>query len=134
MYRKLDDDLQVRQRPFKIFLSLLDRWEIGLPLTDALCLQALHALSQHLTTDRAPEDLIITASMLFGALDPFLVWRRLFHAIQKLLQGDIVDLNALDLIAFIQQTFILQDEEIVQIHVPLIIFAMVDLLEVSANL
>ena len=31
-------------RPFKIFLSLLDKWEIGGPLTDALTFDAFKAL------------------------------------------------------------------------------------------
>lgn len=31
-------------RPFKIFISLLDKWEIGGPLTDALVLDAFKAL------------------------------------------------------------------------------------------
>jgi hypothetical protein len=31
-------------RPFKIFLSLLDKWEIGGPLTDALAFDAFKAL------------------------------------------------------------------------------------------
>jgi hypothetical protein len=33
-----------RQRPFKIFISLLDKWEIGAPLTEALVLDAFAAL------------------------------------------------------------------------------------------
>jgi hypothetical protein len=31
-------------RPFKIFVSLLDRWEIGGPVTEALVIDALTAL------------------------------------------------------------------------------------------
>jgi hypothetical protein len=31
-------------RPFKIFISLLDKWEIASPLTDALVLDALKAI------------------------------------------------------------------------------------------
>ena len=33
-----------RQRPFKIFISLLDKWEIGAPLTEVLVLDAFSAL------------------------------------------------------------------------------------------
>lgn len=31
-------------RPFKVFVSLLDRWEIGGPVTEALVVDALTAL------------------------------------------------------------------------------------------
>lgn len=33
-----------RQRPFKIFIALLDKWEIGGPITEALALDAFRAL------------------------------------------------------------------------------------------
>lgn len=32
------------QRPYKIFISLLDKWEIGYPLTDVIVEDALRAL------------------------------------------------------------------------------------------
>ena len=35
-------------RPFKIFISLLDKWEIGSPLTEVLIYDALKAIRQHL--------------------------------------------------------------------------------------
>lgn len=44
-------------RPFKIFISLLDKWEIGSPLTEVLIYDALKALRQHLTGEsEARED------------------------------------------------------------------------------
>jgi hypothetical protein len=33
-------------RPFKIFISLLDKWEIGSPLTEALVYDAFKAIKQ----------------------------------------------------------------------------------------
>jgi hypothetical protein len=33
-------------RPFKIFISLLDKWEIGVALTDGLVYDALRAIKQ----------------------------------------------------------------------------------------
>jgi len=32
------------QRPYKIFISLLDKWEIGYPLTDVIVEDAFRAL------------------------------------------------------------------------------------------
>lgn len=37
-----------RQRPFKIFISLLDKWEIGASLTEVLVLDAFAALQTSL--------------------------------------------------------------------------------------
>jgi hypothetical protein len=41
-------------RPFKIFVSLLDRWEIGGPVTEALVIDALTALRNAM--ERAPDN------------------------------------------------------------------------------
>lgn len=51
--RQLEMDAQStdtvdRQRPFKIFISLLDKWEIGGPLTEVLVLDAFAALQTSL--------------------------------------------------------------------------------------
>lgn len=44
-------DTADRQRPFKIFISLLDKWEIGSPLTEVLVLDAFSALQTSLRPD-----------------------------------------------------------------------------------
>lgn len=38
-------------RPFKIFVSLLDKWEVGGPLTEVLVYNALKAIEKHVETD-----------------------------------------------------------------------------------
>jgi hypothetical protein len=35
-------------RPFKIFVSLLDKWEVGGPLTEVLVYDALKAIEKHI--------------------------------------------------------------------------------------
>ena len=43
-------------RPFKIFISLLDKWEIGAPLTEALVFDAFRALKQAIESGNDPGD------------------------------------------------------------------------------
>lgn len=38
-------------RPFKIFVSLLDKWEIGGPLTEVLVYNALKAIEKHVEAE-----------------------------------------------------------------------------------
>lgn len=38
-------------RPFKIFVSLLDKWEVGGPLTEVLVYTALKAIERHVEMD-----------------------------------------------------------------------------------
>lgn len=42
--RNVSPDSVEPQRPYRIFISLLDKWEIGYSLTNALILDALKAL------------------------------------------------------------------------------------------
>lgn len=55
-------------RPFKIFISLLDKWEIGSALTDVLVLDALKAILSLMqrSADENNEDvrLILGVSMI----------------------------------------------------------------------
>ena len=44
------------QRPFKIFLSLLDRWEIGSSLSPRLIIPALEAIRQSLESSPVPDE------------------------------------------------------------------------------
>lgn len=38
-------------RPFKIFVSLLDKWEVGGPLTEVLVYNALKAIEKHVKVE-----------------------------------------------------------------------------------
>jgi hypothetical protein len=43
-------------RPFKIFISLLDKWEIGGALTEAIVLDAFKALKSLVESDKASSE------------------------------------------------------------------------------
>jgi hypothetical protein len=43
-------------RPFKIFISLLDKWEIGGALTEAMVLDAFKALKSLIESDAASSE------------------------------------------------------------------------------
>lgn len=84
-------------RPFKIFISLLDKWEIGAALTDVLVYDAFKAIKQyvelhadasedvrqrHLCNDRytnrsGASQVILTASTLYEAIEPNVIWKQL---------------------------------------------------------
>lgn len=50
------DQTTERQRPFKIFISLLDKWEIGANLTEVGVLDAFQALKEDLRPGDAHDD------------------------------------------------------------------------------
>lgn len=49
-------DISDRQRPYKIFVSLLDKWEIGYPLTEVLVLDSFQALKLSFASDTTPDE------------------------------------------------------------------------------
>jgi hypothetical protein len=77
-------------RPFKIFISLLDKWEIGSALTDVLVLDALKAIRflMQRNAEERNEDISMTASALYEAVEPSILWKQLLAAIMKDLTED----------------------------------------------
>lgn len=119
-------------RPFKIFISLLDKWEIGSPLADILvydAFKAIKSLMEAHSTDSG-EDLMMTASTLYEALEPEILWKPLLSKIFKEMSGDGSQTEAIDLALFILDTFS-HDEEIQANHFPTIIAALLDLLDIQ---
>ena len=51
-------------RPFKIFISLLDKWEIGGALTEAIVLDAFKALKTLIESDTASSEDVGTFYLL----------------------------------------------------------------------
>ena len=49
-------------RPFKIFISLLDKWEIGGPLADTLVYEAFKAIKKLMEDDREGTDDVIASN------------------------------------------------------------------------
>ncbi|CAA7265849.1 unnamed protein product [Cyclocybe aegerita] len=118
-------------RPFKILISLLDKWEIGAPLTEVLVYDSFKAvmdLVQHPV--ESGEDLTMTASTLYEAVEPQLLWKHLLSAIFKDMTGDATEAEATRLIRFILKSFS-QDEEVQTIHLPVVFSAIIDLMAVE---
>ncbi|KAK4703671.1 hypothetical protein P7C70_g2546, partial [Phenoliferia sp. Uapishka_3] len=119
-----------RQRPFKIFISLLDKWEIGAPLTEVLVLDAFKALKGSLRPGDDHDELLMTGNMLFEIIDPFLMWKQIYGAVRDAVEGKGT-IESIDLARFIVHTFRLHDEEVQKLHAPFVAFGILDLIEVS---
>ncbi|KAI3621823.1 hypothetical protein WG66_015956 [Moniliophthora roreri] len=135
--RTLKDDMlspsddYSESRPFKIFISLLDKWEIGSVLTEVLIYDSFKAI-KHLieTSSDGNEDVVVTASTLYEAAEPQIVWKQLLFAVFDNLSGNGEQYDAIDMVLFVLNTFS-QDEEIQTIHLPLIFTAILDLMQLE---
>ncbi|KAM0788392.1 hypothetical protein ACM66B_001530 [Microbotryomycetes sp. NB124-2] len=121
-----------RQRPFKIFISLLDKWEIGAALTEVLVLDAFSALRTALRPNDHHDELLMTGNMLFEILDPFLMWKQIYGMLQEAISGGTTR-DPIGLTRFIIHTFRLHDEEVQKLHAPFVAFALIDLVELTVT-
>ncbi|KAF8559912.1 hypothetical protein OG21DRAFT_1528688 [Imleria badia] len=120
-------------RPFKIFISLLDKWEIGSPLTEALIYDALKAIHQHTTAEsEMREDINMTASTLLEAAEPSILWKHLLKGVLHAINSSEQQLEAITLTLFILRSLPMQDEE-VTIHLPVIFAALMEKLLVHVQ-
>ncbi|GAA5936298.1 Dop1p [Sporobolomyces koalae] len=124
----LDTETIERQRPFKIFISLLDKWEIGGDLTEVLVLDAFKSLRKNLRPEDDHDELLMTGNMLFEILDPFLLWKQIYTSLGSALTQD-GGTEPIDLVRFITRTFRLHDEEVQKLHAPFTAFALLDRVE-----
>ncbi|PWZ01195.1 hypothetical protein BCV70DRAFT_199555 [Testicularia cyperi] len=132
------DEHAERQNPYRIFVSLLDKWEIGQPLTRVLALDAFQAIATRVARGQEEEELMTTAKMLFEVVDPFLLYGCFLQAIESQLSGAAPNQShgdpeagsdsAISLLCFVFKAFHIHDEETKQIHVPLLFSATAELL------
>ncbi|KIY52670.1 hypothetical protein FISHEDRAFT_69486 [Fistulina hepatica ATCC 64428] len=116
-------------RPFKIFISLLDKWEIGAPLSEVLVYDAFKSI-KHLveTSADSTEDVTMTASTLYEAVEPQILWKHFLQSILSEINGDGTQTEAISLACFLVQTFS-QDEDVQTLYLPIVFSAIVDVID-----
>ncbi|OCF39597.1 hypothetical protein I317_06612 [Kwoniella heveanensis CBS 569] len=114
-------DIAEAQRPFKIFLSLLDKWEVGSPLSERLALPALRAIKNatSATADVLPEEVIGTALAVYEAIEPVVTWKLLFTSVQAELEAK--ESGAIELVQWLLGSVPQHDEEVNSVHIPVML-------------
>lgn len=117
-----------RARPFRVCLSLMDRWEVGGLIVPELflpALQSVHAYSEHATKEHVDE-VMRSASAFFDGVDSGLIWGKLTHLVTSSLDGSTTKQEALrqmQLAKFVLARFNLKEEDMLHHHMPLMIVA-----------
>ncbi|KAG5733413.1 Protein dopey, partial [Termitomyces sp. T112] len=120
-------------RPFKIFISLLDKWEIGAAISQVLVYDAFKAIENLIDhPSDGGEDVTMTASTLYEAIEPHILWKQLLTVTFSEITGDRNDIEAIRMIQFLLKTFS-QDDEIQTIHLPIIFAAILDLIDIRVQ-
>ncbi|KAF9137838.1 hypothetical protein BGX30_009855 [Mortierella sp. GBA39] len=114
------EELQESQKPYRVFVSLLDEWDIGYPVIQAVFLDALVSLKRHVVVGDHGAELIQTATMWIDMTDPYLIWKKLSEAIYENFPAESgKESYALDLVIFFLNSFKLNDEEMQHLHIPM---------------
>ncbi|EXJ95313.1 hypothetical protein A1O1_00433 [Capronia coronata CBS 617.96] len=106
-----------RARPFRIMLSLMDRWVIGKLPVEALFIPAMQDLRRYQTSAPSQasfDEVFRSANVFFDAIEPQLITSQLFQLLEQ---------RQLDVIEFIMANFSLQEDEMATTHLPLLCLA-----------
>ncbi|KAG0004507.1 hypothetical protein BGZ79_009040 [Entomortierella chlamydospora] len=129
------DDLQEAQKPYRVFVSLLDEWDIGYPVIQAVFLDALKSLKRHVDSGNHGSELTHTATMWIDMTDPYLIWKKLSEAIHDNFPVENgKETYALDLVIFFLNSFKLNDEEMQHMHIPMfLLFLLTKIQDISED-
>lgn len=121
-------------RPFRICLSLMDRWEVGGLTVPKVLLPALKCAYQYSLTGSESQvgEVVRSASLFFDGVESRLIWSRLIEVLLSAFSKVQTDPPAADcdlrFLKFVVTCFDIKEEEMLLQHIPnalLILFARV---------
>ena len=108
---------EFNSRPYKIFISLLDKWEVGHQLTKECVIDILRSLNRWLIKDPDNLDIKTITSMVLESIDVFTTWKELNDLIKVTFNTDQC-LESISLISMVIKNVSLKDEEHLRVHFP----------------
>lgn len=118
-----------RARPFRVCLSLMDRWEVGglvVPDIFVPALQSVQSYCDHASKEQADE-VMRSASAFFDGVDSGLIWGKLIYMITSALDTKATSrdeaLGRARLTKFVLARFNLKEEDMLLHHMPLMILS-----------
>ena len=114
-----------RARPFRIALSLMDRWEVGSALVSAIFLPLMQSLKEYQSTASSEQDfeeVFRSANSFFDGVEGTIVWSEILDLLDPVSTGKDTR-NHLDLARFILDHFNVQGEDMA-LHIPLVCLAL----------
>lgn len=125
-----------RARPYRICLSLMDRWEIGglvVPEVFMSIVDSVKRFKEKAATKTDFTEVLRSASVFFDGVESGLIYSEMLSLmVQAISPGDLsaADRRAkLDLVKFILAHFNVREEEMITIHAPLTVLAILGMIE-----
>jgi Dopey, N-terminal len=123
-------------RPFRIALSLMDRWEIGSPVVNAIFLPVIRSLlayQQNATSREAFEEVFRSANVFFNGVESTLIWSQVLSLVLPAQKAKENILRDLHLATFVVEKFNVREEEMVVLHIPLVSLVVLETLSEAAE-
>lgn len=131
-----DDNPTEKARPYRICLSLMDRWEIGGSVVPELFLPIVDSVRHFKTKAQSKTDfteVIRSASVFFDGVESGLIYGEMISLVaQSVVPGDLSTAersDKLDLVNFIMTHFNIKEEEMTTVHAPLTVLSVLCMLE-----
>ncbi|KAB5536481.1 Dopey, N-terminal-domain-containing protein [Coniochaeta sp. 2T2.1] len=131
-----DDNPADKARPYRICLSLMDRWEIGGLVVPEVFLPIVDSVRRFKSKARSKTDfteVVRSASVFFDGVESGLIYNEILRLMaQAIVPGSqsVSDRNdKLDLVSFIMTHFNIREEEMITVHAPLTALAVLCMLD-----
>ncbi|KAH8890997.1 hypothetical protein GQ53DRAFT_688145 [Thozetella sp. PMI_491] len=125
-----------RARPYRICLSLMDRWEIGGLVVPEVFLPVVDSVREFKSKSTNKSDFVEvlrSASMFFDGVESGLIYSEILSLMaQAVGPGNLTAADRsdkLDLVKFILKSFNIREEEMITIHAPLTVLSILCMLE-----
>lgn len=123
-----------RAKPFRLCLSLMDRWEIGGLLVPDIFLPAINSVQKYQSQSATKEDfleVIRSASVFFDGVESGLIWGEIAGLLAASFTTKKVTeaMEKLSLVKFIIAHFNVREEEMLTVHAPTTALTLLTMLE-----
>ena len=127
MFGQVKDNSIDQARPYRICLSLMDRWEIGGVLVSRIFIPAIEGLSSYkrMAPSAGFQDVLRSASSFFDGIESGIIWGQMKQLVVSALGHAPLARETrqfkIDLIRFIIAHFQIREDEMVTFHMPLFV-------------
>ncbi|EOR01446.1 Protein dopey-1 [Wallemia ichthyophaga EXF-994] len=132
MLADMDTTKSFDSRPYKIFISLLDKWEIGHNLTKCIVSEIISCLECRLKEDvDRNADVKIITSMVLESIDIYLLWKAMNHQLQSDFTNQDDTCRSIELITMIVDNISFEEEAHTCLHFPIQLLNILKLISVN---
>lgn len=143
--RMIDNDNATpleKARPFRICLSLMDRWEIGGLVVPRVFLPAIESAWRYQKIAPSKDafiEVLRSASVFFDGVESGLIWGELMKLLLSSFDGskgnhdEETAQDQLDLVLFIITRFNIREEEMLTVHIPMVTLVLLATVQAYLN-